>query len=139
MQLSQISGHLESCVFHTLGKRSVIKRHFYTVTVINVKCRGKFCFPNWCSPGLFFFPPLSLFIDSFQYEEYNVSCETWNCLVALIPLKYAVCINMMVIIFTWHAHLSLLFCIVLLHKATVMKVVNGTPFFCTFSFSEKDI
>lgn len=35
---------------------------------------------------------------------------------------------MMVIIFTWHAHLSLLFCIVLLHKATVMKVLNGTLF-----------
>lgn len=35
-------------LFHTLGKkeRVVIKRRFYRVTVINVKHRGKFCFPN---------------------------------------------------------------------------------------------
>lgn len=98
-----------------------------------------FVFPTGVHQVFFFPLPLSLFIDSFQYEEYHVSCETWNRVVSLISLKYAVCINMMIIIFTWHAHLSLLFCIVLLHKATVMKVLNGTPFFCTFSFSEKDI
>lgn len=44
---------------------------------------------------------------------------------------------MMVIIFTWHAHLSLLFCIVLLHKATVTKVLNGAPFFSALLVSQK--
>lgn len=61
MQLSQIPGQLESCVFHTLGEKKkecvVIKRCFYRVTVTNVKHRGKlFVFPTSVHQ-VFLFPP----------------------------------------------------------------------------------
>lgn len=119
-------------------KSVVIKRCFYRVTVMNVKHRDKFCFPNWCSLGLFFF---STFLTHWFVSVWGVSCKLWDMKLCSSSNTFKIC-NM-----HWYdgyyfylaCSLVSLFCIISFHKTTVMKSLNGKPFSCTFSFSEKDI